>query len=53
MKNKDMYILIVENEALGKQLIKDHLNKSDITYAQLLKEKKRQEAVDKLAEIDE
>jgi hypothetical protein len=53
MKDGDICVLIVENVALGKQLILDHFNKSDITYAGLFKAESRDEITKALDAIEE
>ena len=42
---KEIYIFIVEDTTLAKQMIKDHFEKGKITYAEVMDEDKREKVV--------
>jgi hypothetical protein len=48
---KDIYVFIVENQELAQTLVRDHFNSDGITYAELLREDKRDAVVKALENI--
>ena len=45
---KDIYVFIVEDEELARQMMKEHFSKDKFTYAEVFEEEKRERIVDAL-----
>ena len=50
---KDVFVFIVENEGLAKELIKQHFSKEGITYAAIYKKAAREAITEALDTIKE
>ena len=52
MEKKRIYILIVEDDQLAKDLVHTHFDNKKITFAQTVLEENREQVVDALNDID-
>lgn len=50
---KEIYVFIIENEVLAKDLISEHFKADQITYAAMFKPEKRQEITAALDKIED
>lgn len=53
MEEKEISVLIVENEELAKRLVKDHFGKTGITYAGIFDASCRNEIAEALNKIQD
>lgn len=51
MKEKDIAVLIIEDEPLFKNLVREYFEKGRVTYAALFKESQRKDVTDALDSV--